>query len=296
LELLVEFGDAFYNLHPDAALSAYNKVITEIENGSYSHPEDKENENRLYLLLTRACYGIRRIDWRAEKPPVPYSSFPDRGGNVIFLRPLLSTGHLTITNGFRPDPSWDPPLSSPGSRQITLEAALHRALTRHVVFISLGGRPDGYGAGRLMLLGTGDEDSWKKLVEAMIGVADVVVLVPNASEGIAWEIDLLIRQQLLPKTVFVMPPGATDLNVPDLWIETATMMADRGIRLPDYDPNGLFFQLGPDGQVTYRWPFETVWMGTLIDNLNHLLPDHRPDSAGQRRQVSSPIHLDDINQ
>lgn len=281
LRLLLELGDVFRNVSPKAALQAYGKVLTELEAGSYSRPGDEDNEAELVQLAQRVWSGVTRIDWASEEPPIPEGSYdPDRGV-AILLRPLLSAGHLTITNGFRRQPSRRMPLDR-DSEEITLEAALHSALGPHVHFYGLGGRPEGYGAGRFIILGTGDEDLWQTIAEVMIHDADAVIVVPHASAGVSWEIDLLIAQRWLRKTLFVMPPPASDLDVPTMWAEATAMMAAHSLELPDYDPGGLIFQLDPPGTVVNRWPFETVWTGTLVHHLDHLLPRDKSDPAGQQ--------------
>jgi hypothetical protein len=130
-------------------------------------------------------------------------------------------------------------------------------------------------------LGTGEQDQWQGIAAGAIRVANVVILVPHQSEGVSWEVDRLVAEGRLTKTVFLMPPLANDFDVPAMWTEATAMMVSRGLTLPAYDPAGLIFQLGPEGGITESWPFEVVWTGTLINRLDHLLPHERHDGSSR---------------
>lgn len=187
---------------------------------------------------------------------------------LLYLRPLLSAGQLLLpnqclANAFRASYRTEPD-------NITLEALLYRALGVELDVISLGGRPEGYGATRMIAAAGGTE--WQSTLKLLEETVDLILMVPNLSEGVRWEIELLSERRSLGKTLFVMPPLATDIDVPRLWAEATPMMAEYGLDLPTYQPHGIIFSFGPDGKVAERWEFGLLWKNKLLSAIEHLLP------------------------
>lgn len=63
-----------------------------------------------------------------------------------------------------------------------------------------GGRDQG-GAGRA----PASEENWQDLIEVLYSAASFSVILPSANPGTLWELELLVRSELLGKTLFVMP-------------------------------------------------------------------------------------------
>src|SRR5262249_35041552 len=102
--------------------------------------------------------------------------------------------------------------------------------------------------------------------------ADLILMAPHLSEGVRWEIKLLSERRSLGKTLFIMPPLATDIDVPKLWADTTPMMNEYGLEVPPYQPDGSIFRFGPDGKVAEQWEFGLLWKNKLLSAIEHLLP------------------------
>jgi hypothetical protein len=224
----------------------------------------------LAKLSIRAIAGLQSIDRLKDGEPVVSRGLPEiqKRGQLLYLRPLLSAGHLLLPNqcvagafkvGYRTEPE-----------NMTLEALLYRVLTVKLNFISLGGRPEGYGATRLIMAAGGTE--WQSLLKLLEERADLILMVPHLSEGVRWEIKLLSERRSLGKILFIMPPLATDIDVTRLWAEATPMMTEYGLEVPPYRPDGSIFSLGPDGKITERWEFGLLWKNELLSAIEHLLP------------------------
>jgi hypothetical protein len=66
--------------------------------------------------------------------------------------------------------------------------------------------PPIYGASR----GYFQHQSWQDSVALLAAEAQAIVLVMGRSEGVIWEMDLVAAAGYLNKTLFVMPPHASD--------------------------------------------------------------------------------------
>ena len=156
---------------------------------------------------------------------------------------------------------------------MTLEGVLNRVLAPHFAFIAIGGRPEGYGPTRILLPAGLD---WKEVFnlhfENSILAPILVLIVPHDSGGVSWEAEQLVARRALGKTLFVMPPASRRFDADAMWTAGRTLLADSGLRLPPYDPAGMFVRLHPDGAFAESWPFEVVWSNTLIERIEHLLP------------------------
>jgi hypothetical protein len=105
-------------------------------------------------------------------------------------------------------------------------------------------------------------------IELLEESADLILLVPLLSEGVRWEIKPLSERGSLGKTVFIMPPLATDIDVPRLWAEATPMMTEYGLEAPPYRPDGSIFSFGRDGKVAERWGFGFLWKNKLLSAMN----------------------------
>jgi tetratricopeptide (TPR) repeat protein len=233
-------------------------------------------------LVGRASAGIQHIDQMRGGEVIVPRGFDERKtrGPAAYLRPLITSGRLVLQNKFR-DPAALVVQYEREPDQMTLEGALNRVLAPHFDFIAIGGRPEGYGPTRILLpAGLDWKDVFNLHFENSILAPILVLIVPHVSDGVRWEAEQLVARRALGKTLFVMPPTSKRFDADAMWTDGRTLLADHGLRLPPYDPAGMFVRLDPDGAVAESWPFEVVWSNTLVERIEHLLP-----AASRRRWI-----------
>jgi tetratricopeptide (TPR) repeat protein len=282
LRIMVDLGDVRLSVDLEAAAATYTEMLSLMENTPRLTKEEQASDLGMALadLSIRAIAGLQSIDRLKDGQPVVPRDLLEikQRGQLLYLRPWLSAGHLLLPNqcvpgafkvGYRTEP-----------RNISLEALLYRALALDLNFISLGGRADGYGATRMIMAAGGTE--WQSSLKLLEVSADLILMAPHLSEGVRWEIKLLSERRSLGKTLFIMPPLATDIDVPRLWAEATPMMAEYGLEVPPYQPDGSIFSFGPDGKVAERWEFGLLWENKLLSAIGHLLPKAGVNSNSSR--------------
>jgi hypothetical protein len=183
---------------------------------------------------------------------------------ALYLRPFASTERLPA----QPIGS----LADMGApfAHLDVEALLTRALRKDCPLIALGlAGAVKEGAGRATVA----EGEWRDDVLRLEKRAVFDLIVPSAHLGTLWELDLLVREGQLNRTLFVMPeqpreitPGAwvsteddrffdagvrrhnPEQHVYDIacdWAAVAAQMQSRGVTLPPYAPAGALFVLDP---------------------------------------------------
>ncbi len=269
--ITADLGDARLSVDVEAAAATYTEMLSKVENMPPLTDEDQASDlgGALGEVAVRAVAGLQSIDRLKSGEPVAEREVleTEKRGQVLYLRPLLSAGHLQLRNqclhdafraGYRSE-----------ADNITLEALLYRAIAVEMNFISLGGRPEDYGATRMIMAAGGTE--WQSTLKLFEQEADLILMVPHLSEGVRWEVELLCERRSLGKTLFVMPPLATDVDVPRLWAEASPMMSECGLDVPLYQPDGNLFSFGPDGKVAQRWEFGLLWKNELLNTIAPLL-------------------------
>ena len=90
--------------------------------------------------------------------------FDDRKtlGPLIYLRPLMTSGRLILPNRFK-DPAALTVQYEREPEEMTLEGVLNRILAEHFSVVTLGGRPEGYGASRIVI-----RDNWKQVFDFVL--------------------------------------------------------------------------------------------------------------------------------
>lgn len=160
---------------------------------------------------------------------------------ALYLRSFDWTGVLPIKNpDYRPD---EDPLAELAT--LDLEEVLTRAISPQMPVIALGLQGEAVGAGRY----TTDDSTWQADVEALGKRAVFVLMLPLFSAGTLWEMGFLRQAGLLQKTIVVMPPavGAFTLSLRDRWRAAQAKLAQAGITLLDYSPEGGLFILNARG-------------------------------------------------
>lgn len=270
--IMVDLGDARLNVDADAAVSTYTETLSVMENMPPVRSEDYADGLGMALneLNVRAIVGIQDVDRLKNGDPIVSESAIERPkrGSILYLRPLFSAGHFLLPNqcvagtfdaGYSAEPD-----------NITLEALLYRSLAGELTFFSLGGRPEGYGGTRIIMASGGA--NWKSTLSTLERTADIVLIVPHLSDGVRWEIDLLSERGSFGKSLFVMPPLATDTDVPKIWADATPMMAERGLEIPRYQPNGCIFRFGSAGKVADKWEFSLLWKNQMRSAIDCFIP------------------------
>src|SRR5215468_435722 len=114
---------------------------------------------------------------------------------ALFLRPFMSTDHLPaqpllseFTGGF--------------PTHLDVEALLARALRKECPLIALGREGEMQeGAGRV----TVTEDEWRGAIAQLEARAAFQVILPSTRPGTLWELERLVHEEVLGRTLFIMP-------------------------------------------------------------------------------------------
>lgn len=200
----------------------------------------------------------------------------------LYLRPFFTTGKLGVEEVLRRPmmpifPSYHEALAA--EKAPDLEASLTKALEPTASLIAVGRPGEQIGAGRV----ASDEETWQEDVALLAQRARFIVFVPSERAGTSWEIDLARREGLLHKCIFVMPPelhyDAIDLRA--AWQRATKEIRKLGLRLPNYEPEGLLFRLGADGWVADKRPLTLGDHARIRKTFEALCvaPDERGDDS-----------------
>jgi hypothetical protein len=263
----LSLGNVYGKLGDDyrqPALDAYGRVVNQSLSDARFDPSKLATSATPYV---EAYARIQDTD-RSSALQTMVPSMMSRRASAVYLRPLRSVRELLIPVHFaRPRTPFQQ--AFPDVPELPLETLLYRAVGDDMFFISVGGTAEGFGPARIMVVGG---ERWQDAVASAIHTSDLIFLLPQASEGIEWEVRFLIGENALPRVIFVMPPEAPHFDVPSLWAEATTMMRGLGYRLPRYKPGGLLFTMSDSGIITERFSFRLVWKGGLFRAIRHLLP------------------------
>jgi hypothetical protein len=187
---------------------------------------------------------------------------------AVFLRPFYTTKRIRIivhTGGSAY------PGGPPASTTYHLEETLIDALSMPVV--ALGKPGEVYGAGRVEM----NEDSWESAAFELMRQASLIICLPSDHPGTRRELDEILRNQYLEKTVFLIPcdpspPWRKWKAMRDDWNAVVAYMASHGFRIPPYEREGLLFAIRPT-------------IGCFIEALNLTSSKELGDAIGR---LSSP--------
>jgi hypothetical protein len=104
--------------------------------------------------------------------------------------------------------------------------------------IALGRPGEHVGAGRIET----SDATWKADITRMIEASEMALCVPSATEGTLWELDFLVKRDLLDKTVFIMPPATRHVNYAREWERVRQSPIQDVLALPPYVPEGVLFR------------------------------------------------------
>lgn len=120
---------------------------------------------------------------------------------LLYLRPLSALKNTDI------------PLRFPNGKThlMSLESAFR--LVTQSIFRStnaVGGLPDLHGMRRSFSIELHGSEHWKMIAAAMMELAAAIIVLPDASDGVAWEIETIRSRGYLDKCVFVQLPQDHD--------------------------------------------------------------------------------------
>ncbi|WP_316365368.1 hypothetical protein [Candidatus Thiodiazotropha sp. CDECU1] len=192
---------------------------------------------------------------------------------VMYLRPFDSTNKYFINTewmnmfsevGFSYDASDD------------IEMLISKSLQRKYEFVALGKPGEHRGAGRILV----DENEWKAQVERLSIGSLFILIIPSYKEGTLWEIEMIINNDLLYKTIFIIPPldgvfYTFKSNVEYLSRKkTQQACEELGLRLPMTEQVGGIYKVakknGQDKLIIKKFPKISIkqWRNTIIEISN----------------------------
>lgn len=143
-------------------------------------------------------------------------------------------------------------------KAMDFETSLAAAVEKDVPLVALGKPGEQLGAGRIL----SDEEHWKTKLETLVKAATLIFVIPSVRPGTLWEIDWIIENRALRKTLWIQPPmrggwmdgllglgrtGGVDWKL--AWEPIAAKLLERGISAPAYQKNGAIFTIGKDNAV-----------------------------------------------
>src|SRR5262249_7516040 len=139
------------------------------------------------------------------------------------------------------------------------ELALQFAFEDECAFIAIGDKHRSLGAAKIIT----DDEHWKDLFHKLVEKSRSVLIVPVATPGTLFEIEVLTSHPAyLRKTIFIMPPtyflkrlfsifSARSYRKP--WKEIRAQLAKRHVEFPEYTRKGCLFLLDPHGHLLRKF-------------------------------------------
>lgn len=193
------------------------------------------------------------------------------GRYFLYLRPFSSTGAIKVGNPEKDHtPAFFLPFNWHVSWRLELEQVFSDALASKGPLIALGSPGEHFGAGRLPV----EEQVWQETVKNLARNAQGILVLPSHHPGTRWEIAWLRENNLLEKTVFIMPPAESKKRRArqwDHWLASASTLQKVGVFLPEYAPTGLLFAVRNDGLVADTAPLDLASEEGLRNAFLHLL-------------------------
>jgi hypothetical protein len=130
----------------------------------------------------------------------------------------------------------------------------------------VGGGYDVIGMGRMNVNAGSlpvEEDQWQENVQFMLDVSVCVLLQPDTTAGVEWEIGEISRRGMIDRTIFIMLPLSVDGSAAACWGSLKKLLQDSKGNLPDYRPEGAFVFLQAPGGPFGELPFSAMFSGEL---------------------------------
>jgi hypothetical protein len=197
---------------------------------------------------------------------------------VCLLRSFRAMRRLWAENAFSPgDPDIYPLTTEP--KLLTMESAFERALGARFTTLSVGGGYDILGMGRMNVNyapSPAEEHSWKEVVQLTLDLAICILILPDTTAGVEWEIEEISRRGMIDRTILVMLPLSVDSSAASRWRSAKAVLEKPIGGLPDYQPEGAFvFFQSPAGKFG-KLPFSALYDGQLAQLLLGKCVDRSP--------------------
>jgi hypothetical protein len=182
--------------------------------------------------------------------------------SALFLRSFRSTRRMWVNNAFQPgNPDVLPYPAEPS--KMTLESAVDRGLGLHFDCATFGGMSDPFGVIRIFAPRTTDDsDFWKEDLTRCLGTSHCILLLPDGTPSIRWEIEEICRCGVIHLTTLIMLPESVDRAAGHCWREVIDLLSKAVLELPAYQPAGAFVSLNHDGGFE-ELPFAALFTGQL---------------------------------
>lgn len=192
----------------------------------------------------------------------------------LYLRAFETTDKMLQEDSSIPlVPGFDPRVGR--ERLNDFETCLAEAVETSIPLVALGRSGEHFGAGRIKA----DELKWKEDIKILAKHATILFILPSERPGTQWEIDWVIKNNYLYKTIFILPPnksfftilpkGRKNFQWEKKWNSLIPLMHEKGFEFPDYDKAGYIFALKKDGkmltkELLHRYQ-NPLFLGKLID-------------------------------
>lgn len=157
-----------------------------------------------------------------------------------------------------------------------LESFLALALEKKGPVVALGLPGEEVGAARIRVMDT----TWKADIQRLLTHATGLLVLPSAHEGTMWEIEFIQKENLLQKSVFVMPPKTRQFNWRTRWEQAAQALRQFSITLPEYNERGLLFSLNAAGEVADARVFSLLYRRSIRKSIEEMLAGVRKTASG----------------
>jgi len=145
---------------------------------------------------------------------------------AILLRPFYLTGKVTQeeSSGLDDSSKWT----------YDLESTMVKSLAELMPIVALGRPGEAIGVGRILT----DESTWKTAAAELMFRASLIFCIPSAHPGTAWELEQIVQNRYLGKTVFFMPLVVKSFShlqeQRNDWNLVVELMGRHGIPVPHY--------------------------------------------------------------
>lgn len=171
----------------------------------------------------------------------------------LYLRAFETTARMPYEAGFSVSAV---DLRQADDAETDLETGLAEAVEGDIPLVALGKPGEHHGAGRILT----SDDRWQSDLALLADKATILFMVPSVRPGTLWEVDRIISDRLLHKTIWFQPPTRTgwlrkltrrqnEFDWVAAWGPIAAQLRSRDIDFPDYDRQGCIFTIGNDGRL-----------------------------------------------
>lgn len=140
--------------------------------------------------------------------------------------------------------------------------------------------------GRKLTVGPGSVESsdeqWQADVRLLMKHATVIIVLPDRTPGMAFEIKEILKSKYLDKTIFIAPPAFRDTETwEEEWDQASQALREAGLQVPDYSPRGIILQ--------YEFPKTAPILFDMGGDVRGLTCMH--DFVRRRLAVSGDEHI-----